>query len=810
MDGTPNNGIRDRTVWWFLGAAALVTVLFYRDFIFHPERLLYGSDMLFEGISLRRFYVDEVLAGRGVPLWVPHVYGGMPFVAILPGPIFYPSTILYFLLPLHRAIGWTFVLHTFLSGAFGYFLGRSFRLRPMSAVVCGASFLLTGYVTSHLFGGQDGRMFTMTLIPLALGLLNRGLERGEFRWFAGLSFVIAAQTFSAHVQMMYFSNLALALFLLYHVAFRLPRPPSGGARWKVYIRPIAWFSLANVAAVMIAAPQFLPTLSVLEHVTRAAGERGYEFAASWALPPQELTAFFLPDLIGSLPGSYWGQNPIKLHTEYLGAVPVALAILGLSAGFGRWLDGDGKRVVWFLAGCGLLGVLFALGPTTPVHRIAYTLLPMMSSLRAPAMMLGPVAVLVALLAAYGWEAVLNRRAATHADPGDPAGPEAESASSSWLMWLLGGPILVLGAIAALNPRGLANVVLLSWYPEGWPRQPTATLIDALRLNGLFLLTGFGLAWGAAWGVSRRKFGVAALVVVLVFGTMDLWRVSSRYLRVEDAAAALAPDPVIAALNETAQPGERVWAPNRRLLEQYVGALDGAVDNYRPNQLAYYGVSSAGGLQKFLLRPYARLVGGIMPDEGLLRDPVVRELLNVRYVIMPAAQEGVDAIAEAGGRHLYELASELPYAYFPASLEIVRDTAAALARTREISAPARLTVVEAGAQVQAPAAGQGTATLNRREPDRLVLDVVAERAGLLAVSEIHHDRWRAFLNGEETAVWRVNTAFRGVEVPAGRHELVFEYHSPPFRFGSWVSLLAIAGLGMGMLISWRRRLRSSEA
>jgi len=800
MDSSKPAGGRDYTVWWFLGGAALVTLFFYRDFVFHPERLLFGSDMLFEGISLRRFYVDEILAGRGVPLWVPHVYGGMPFVAILPGPIFYPSTILYFLLPLHRAIGWTFVLHTFLSGAFGYFLGRSFRLRPASAAVCGASFLLAGYVTSHLFGGQDGRMFAMTLIPLALGLLNRGLERNEFRWFAGLAFVIAAQTFSAHVQMMYFSSLALAAFFVYHLAFRLPRPASGEARWKAYVRPVAWFTLANVAAVLIAAPQFFPTLTVLEHVTRAAGERGYEFAASWALPPQELTAFFLPDLIGSLPGSYWGQNPIKLHTEYLGAVPLAFAILGLSAGFGRALDRDQRRVVWFLACAGLLGVLFALGAATPVHRIAYALLPMMSSLRAPSMMLGPVTVFVALLAAYGWEAALNHRAAAGAAPDDESERNDAARRWSWPVLLLGGPILVLGAAAVLNPRGLANFVLLSWYPDGWPRQPSAVSIDALRLNGLFLLAGFGLAWGAAWGVARHRFGVWTLAAVLAFGIMDLWRVDARYLRVQDADAALAADPVIETLHENAGPGARVWAPS----------LAGPTPNYRPNELAYYGVTSASGLQKFLLRPYARLVGGITPDEGLLRNPVVRELLHVRYLIMPGAQESAESIAEAGGRHLYEFPSELPYAYFPAAIEMVGDTAAAVARTLEVADPAQLTIVEDRAGGKAPVAGQGSASLVRYEPDRVVLEVVADRAGLLAVSEIHHERWKAFLDGEEAVVWRVNTAFRGVEVASGRHELVFEYRSPPFSLGVWVSLLTILGLTTSILISWRRRPRGSEA
>ena len=34
--------------WLFLAGAAAVTLWFYRDFIFHPERLIFGSDMLLE------------------------------------------------------------------------------------------------------------------------------------------------------------------------------------------------------------------------------------------------------------------------------------------------------------------------------------------------------------------------------------------------------------------------------------------------------------------------------------------------------------------------------------------------------------------------------------------------------------------------------------------------------------------------------------------------------------------------------------------------------------------------------------------
>ena len=309
----------------------------------------------------------------------------------------------------------------------------------------------------------------------------------------------------------------------------------------------------------------------------------------------------------------------------------------------------------FLAVASLLGILFALGAATPIHRIAYALLPLIGNLRAPAMMLGPVAVFVALLAAYGWEAVLDGR-------------KANPRVSRMALGLLGGPIVLLGAWAALDPAGLANFAMLSWYPAGWPRQPDPGLVPPLRTNGVLLLAGFGLAWGGAWAVAQRRIATWALVPVLVFGILDLWRVNARYLDVRDAGAALATDPVIAALREGAAPGDRVWAPN----------LAGPVRNYGPNELAYHGIAAATGLQKFLLQPYATLVGGIIPDRGLSRDPV-RRLLNVRYLITPGGQEDVESLAEASGRHLYSIPSP-GYAFFPAGIELATDPSEAATRT----------------------------------------------------------------------------------------------------------------------------------
>ncbi len=795
----------------WMGAAGLLALLFYREFVFAPERLLFGTDMLGEGYPLRRFLVEEVRAGRGVPGWTPHVSGGMPYVALLPGPVFYPTTLLYLLMPLYRAIGWTFVLHTFLGGVFGFFCGRSFRLGRAASVVCGASFMFTGYVMSHLYGGQDGRMFAMVLMPLALGALERGLRSGEIRWFACMGIVVALQIFTPHTQLMYFSSLALALHLVFHLLLRVKRGGTSdsveeatGSRGDTsgvgaYLRPIGLFAGAFLLAAGLGAVQLFPVIALLEHVVRAAAESGYEFAASWGLQPQEITALFLPDLIGSL-DSYWGANPFKFHTEYLGAAPVALAMLAVAASFGSGASRDRCRMIWYLAGAALLGVLFALGAATPVHRVAYAIVPMISGLRAPAMMMGPVALFVALLAGFGWDAAVRHREATETIESGAPPPLAPRLPLA----LLSAPFLFLGAAALINPGGLHEFVYHAWYPAGWPRTPSPTFESPLRAGGAILLVAWAIAVCGAWAVASRRVSQVAVVAVLAVIVLDLWRVDSRYLSTVEAEAVLEPDPAMLALQDRVQPGQRVWA------------LPGS---FAPNDFMYFGVSSATGSQKFLLRWYEHLVGRLPPDqaERLGGYPnTLWPLLDLRYLTAPSDIDspllepvGEEPAAEPGRVRLYAARSTQPHVFFPARIEMVRDTGEALRRTLANETPAELAVVEVnGAGEAPPVAGAGEATILTYEPDEIVLRARADRSGLLAISEIYHPAWRAYVDGRETTVWRTNVAFRGIEVPEGEHEIRFTYRSTSLRVGTAVSLVSLLA-ALALLFPWSLFRRARE-
>ena len=741
---------------WLFGLSVLaLALLFYREFILDGAAMLYGDDMINEGFQLRSFGVEEIRSGRGFPLWNPFVYGGQPYLAILPGPVFYPSSLLYLLLPLHRAIGWTFVLHTFLAGVFGYTAARAIRLDRAPAAVAGLAFMFTGFVVSTLYGGHDGRMFAMVLIPLAFTLLERGLATGRPRWFLGLGLVVALQIFTPHIQLMYYSSLALSLYAMMRIG---QRARTDGARTAVSL--IGLWVLAFTVAGLVGAAQLLPTLQILDVAVRGgAGESGYAFASSWALPPQEVSALLLPDLVGSLQ-TYWGSNPFKLHTEYLGAAPAGLALLALTT-----IRRD--RRVLFLATTALVCVLFALGSATPVHRLAYHTLPFVKQFRAPSMMLGPATLMIALLAGLGWQRVLEMR-------------REEGVSLAW-GWVLGlaTPVLLLGLAAAFSPDGLLRWARTVWFPTGWSRLSAVDPAGALRINGWFVLAGLGGTLGGAWAVATRRAPEWTVALVLLVLVADGWRVNGRYLRTVDEASVFPSDPVIDHLRSSLNPGERVFPP-------------GGMTGYGPSELSVHGIPTVTGIQKFRLEWYERFTGGLgMQNVGTIQ---ALGLLDVEYLVAGAGlvADALSLEAEAPRGSAYRVIQDVPHAFFPRRVEATPDTAEALRRIMSAD-PLDLAVVNGES---APEAGEGVATIVRYEPNELVLEVEAGRGGLMFLSEVYYPAWQAWVDDKPAEILRTNTAFRGVVVPTGTHSVRLRYSAAEFRLG-----FAVSGIGALAAIAW---------
>jgi uncharacterized membrane protein YfhO len=84
----------------------------------------------------------------------------------------------------------------------------------------------------------------------------------------------------------------------------------------------------------------------------------------------------------------------------------------------------------------------------------------------------------------------------------------------------------------------------------------------------------------------------------------------------------------------------------------------------------------------------------------------------------------------------------------------------------------------------------------------------ENAGLVVFSEIHYPKgWKATIDGAEQDILRVNYLLRGLEVPAGSHEVTFTFEPSSYYATKTPMIifqyLILASLLAGIFITYKQ-------
>src|SRR5690606_10786217 len=132
------------------------------------------------------------------------------------------------------------------------------------------------------------------------------------RWYVLAGVVLGGAHLSNQIQSTYYLMLAGLLWFIYLMwHFGISKPVGA------VLNRLGGAVLAIAIGFALAAVNYLPFLSYVAHSPRGGeGGRGYEYATSWSMAPNEITGLAVPEHIGLLE-AYWGANPFKLHTEYV-------------------------------------------------------------------------------------------------------------------------------------------------------------------------------------------------------------------------------------------------------------------------------------------------------------------------------------------------------------------------------------------------------------------------------------------------------------------------------------------------------------
>lgn len=381
--------IKNEYPLWFLIATGVL--FFYRPLI--GGETFFFRDLFSIFLTQKQLWLDCVNAGE-FPLWDPFLHGGRPYFANALNSTFYPSNLLFLILPFFRAFNVMIVGHFLYTLAGAYLLARQLKLQPISSLIVGIVYGFCGYMLSVI--NLLNMFLAMTHLPLLLACWHLFFLSQRRRWFILTVLIGAVQIFAGSPEIS-----LLSLFLLFAWGIGYPTDSLSFPR-KIVLCLLAGLLIAGVAAI-----QIIPQIEMFAYSSRRYG-LSYAALSTWSLPPTRLPElvwpefFGRPDTILEWTQNYWGSRvapePVPLiFSIYLGGAALWLTLCG---GFHHRPHPLTRRVRLILFGIFGGSFVLSFGRFLPLFRIIAEYVPLMSFFRYPSKFFSIGLLPCALLAGY--------------------------------------------------------------------------------------------------------------------------------------------------------------------------------------------------------------------------------------------------------------------------------------------------------------------------------------------------------------------------------------------------------------------------
>ena len=738
---------------------ALLAVGYFYHLVFTGDMIL-GSDTGTEFHRGNEPFVEAL--GKLRPANWSRFMGGLPESAGLRAR-YYPLVVIDLFTSEHRYFGWRYVFAMFTAGYFTFLCVRSLGLHPLAALIAGAAYASAPAFLSFSLAGHYAKMTVIGLFPLMYWALGKGMDTRRVIYFLILGGTVGIAIYSPHLQMAYFALWALGLLFLYKLIahYRATRKTATALSQTLLSAGAICLGLAIGAEGLF--PQYWNTRTSSKRAVqaRADADAGYEFAASWSLHPEEIFALVIPEFGGfdTENHRYWGRNPFKINSEYVGIVPLFFAIIALA----RIRK---QSHIAFLIGLFALAVAYALGPHTPVHKFCYHLIPGVNVLRAPGMIAFLFSFALCVLAAHGVHRLIT----------DDIAPE-----SAKRIGIAGGICTAVLLLFAFAPA----ILLSLWQSTIWTDMPAArqqiaqASLSQVGTGALLAALFVGVLTALSYRrvqnkLPRHTFALVILIVVLI----DTWRIDKLFLAYADPNRFL--------------PEERVNADAVAFLKRD-DSLFRVLALPNRNAMPLPGIDLVTGFHDFAIRRYDDIL-----KSNAIADPAILNLLNTKYIV--AADEfdtaQFEKVAGRQGLHIYRNPQAFPWFYLVPQYDIVPDEAAILQKLRDPNArPRRTALIERDPGIAGDPHATDAGTVQRLDYDErrgyLKLKTQAAGARILVISQNHHPNWYATVNGEPKPLIRANYLWTAVALAPGEHIVELAYRDPILAIARWISLGGVA-------------------
>jgi membrane protein YfhO len=733
-----------------------------------------------------KFSVAEAFKAGELPLWDRHMAAGFPIMAGFQSAVFYPPSVVFYLLPFFAAVRFTFVFHYAVALYGSYVLIRSWKY-PIYVSLVGALLFSFGGTTvslTNLLNHFQGAVW----LPWSIYLWERAIRVRRGSTIVHFSLVSLCQLLAGSPEIF-----LLSIVLVFLDTIRMSRKVEFGS----LTGNIARLSLAGLIVVGLGMVQLLPTAELILNSRRDQPIPVSE-ALAWSMRPSSLIGILLPTLEADS-SIYLGvrllfaEGPPFLLSSYMGAI----AIFGLCA----WFGAARIKERMILAGLLVLSLLCALGSYTPIYPFLYGWLPVLRIIRFPEKFYYFTFALLIFAMVRGLSVFSIRQ-------------------SFRLVRFIAAAILIAWIIAYITFRW--DPYLLARWIQPYHADHAPVMIDPTTIAAILfslekqIAVSTLIAGIVVLGQLQRLREMLwqSLLIVVVFVDLSIANKPLHFLRSAEVVQSVA-----RLLEKPPADHGRIfyYPPGNNLHPSFVTVTGSptyekgteiALNNLLPNAGMLYGFEYFQDIDALGRRSYTdflNFINTLAPDQ---RGQLLR-ILNVKYVVAfhPLEVKGLKLVREFPEHYsrLFEVTGGVPRAYVAARTILDPDPLSTLRRlSSETFEPLRDVVVDVPTRVTSKTSFQGDATIKLYQNNKVELDARLNEPGVLVLTDAFYPGWRVFVDGNEQRILRANYLFRGVELAAGHHTVEFNYDPVSFKIGFVISSLTAALLIAVPVVAWIRR------
>jgi len=793
---------------------ALLIILIVFLIYFYP--LYFGGKTFQSGdITTIKSYENYVTQEKeGFSLWNPYVFCGMPAYATSTSSRWFDIVSVTFGFPklvISKIASSDYAKHTvhlFFIALAAFFFMRSRKVSIGISLFVGLMTAFSTGVVVFLMIGHITKLVGLTAFPIILMILSKYEERIEFFDTLILIIFLHYLVLSTHIQIIFYVFSAIGLYYLSFFIFSLIEGNKSFLRQL--FKSAGVFIVASVIAIIMSFDviaqlyEYTPystrgTKSILEQGvtdTEKPESDFYEYATNWSFSPGEVLTWIIPSYYGFGKSvykgplsqnrdvevnTYFGQMPFVDVAMYMGVIVFFLAIFSMII---NWKD----RLVRYLTILVAVATLISFGRTFPlVYDLVFHYFPFFDKFRVPSMILVLVQLSFPILAGLAIAKIISLKNNNDKKYENLVRNIFFGLSAIFVLTLLlASPIKswFISRIAESGQKGSQLQQIQDYMANMF-------LTDA-RLAFFFSAATFGLIYAYTKSAVSKDLMIG-LIIVLSF--IDILRIDNRGETYTEAKniQQLFQKPeyvsVIESLND-----KSVF---RILNLKQDGSLGSIQQNSNFN--VYFLLQDLYGYSGVKPRAYQ----DYMDVLGSPANPTLWRMANTKYIILDKQINFAGLIPVHSGEktYVYQNQNALPRAYFVNSvqkaspIEILnevknnqfdpKDVAYLESVDIKVDKPDSTVFVE----------------IEKYGDENIYLKVKASGNNFLFLGDTYFpEGWKAYIDGNETTIYRANHNFRGIIVPKGEYRISFSYAPVSFFIGKYLSLFFSGFIVIGFIIS----------